>query len=386
MSHSQRFVWLDFIRGTCAILVCAGHLRNVVITDYASLTHTSALQKAFFFATGLGHQAVMVFFVLSGFFVGGAVLKYRISFDPLRYAVARLTRLWIVLIPALLVTAAVDGALAARLPGVLSGSYRTLWNSGPGLDAPYSTSVQTFIANLLFLQTVLAPVFGTNGPLWSLSNEFWYYVLFPVVLLAVQGVRCSGSLSIGARLALGLAALIIVALLPVEIGLGFIVWCMGLIAFASFGRLSKVRALAALCVGACLFAAALGYSKSDMMRRALGMSPDIAIGAAFCLLVIGIVNIRFSTRAFPWFENLSRWISDFSYSLYAIHFPFVVLIGGLFYAPGKRAPDAAGLTQFALWLVLLLVGGFAFYLAFERRTDSARRRIERLLSLQPRPR
>lgn len=22
------------------------------------------------------------------------------------------------------------------------------------------------------------PIFGSNGPLWSLANEFWYYVLF----------------------------------------------------------------------------------------------------------------------------------------------------------------------------------------------------------------
>lgn len=35
------------------------------------------------------------------------------------------------------------------------------------------------LGNLLFLQTKITQEFGSNGPLWSLFSEFWYYVLVP---------------------------------------------------------------------------------------------------------------------------------------------------------------------------------------------------------------
>lgn len=38
----------------------------------------------------------------------------------------------------------------------------------------------------MFLQTRFTPVFGSNGPLWSLFNEFWYYVLFPALGLSTS--------------------------------------------------------------------------------------------------------------------------------------------------------------------------------------------------------
>jgi len=41
------------------------------------------------------------------------------------------------------------------------------------------------LGNLFFLQNILVNCFGTNGPIWSLANEFWYYILFPLALIAV---------------------------------------------------------------------------------------------------------------------------------------------------------------------------------------------------------
>jgi peptidoglycan/LPS O-acetylase OafA/YrhL len=45
--------------------------------------------------------------------------------------------------------------------------------------APNYTAT-TFVGNLAFLQTIAVPIFGTNGPMWSLANEFWYYLIFPL--------------------------------------------------------------------------------------------------------------------------------------------------------------------------------------------------------------
>jgi peptidoglycan/LPS O-acetylase OafA/YrhL len=49
-----------------------------------------------------------------------------------------------------------------------------------------------FFGNLFFLQTIAVPSLGSNGPLWSLSNEFWYYIMFPLGLLALWPGRTAG--------------------------------------------------------------------------------------------------------------------------------------------------------------------------------------------------
>ena len=81
-----------------------------MFVDFAATANLGWAGKTFYFLTGLGHQAVMVFFVLSGFLVGGhvytAVAEGRWSWPD--YLIKRLTRLWIVLLPALVLTAIWD--------------------------------------------------------------------------------------------------------------------------------------------------------------------------------------------------------------------------------------------------------------------------------------
>jgi peptidoglycan/LPS O-acetylase OafA/YrhL len=71
MFNLGRNLWLDLLRGLSALVVCLVHLRNAVLLDGSDLIHPSIPQKAFYFITGFGHQAVIFLFVLSGYFVGG---------------------------------------------------------------------------------------------------------------------------------------------------------------------------------------------------------------------------------------------------------------------------------------------------------------------------
>ena len=373
MKHDQRFMWLDLIRGLCAISVCAGHLRSAILADYTSLESTSLIQKALYLATGFGHQSVMVFFVLSGFFVGGAVLKNRDTFNWKKYAIARLSRLWVVLIPALLVTALVDQWLAVHAPDVLSGRYRGAWNSGPSPDEVYSASPATFFANVFFLQTVVAPVFGTNGPLWSLANEFWYYLLLPLCVAALGPVGENTKASTVYRLGTGALALAVLLWLPAGIVSGYYVWLLGLLAYHFIGRLTPRGAHAMTCIGVVCFGAALAYSKAASWQGALGVPSDLAVGGGFCVLCIALANLRHLGGAPSWLFRMARASSEFSYSLYLLHFPLVVLIASRFYRSGKLTPDAAGLSQFSFWLVALLAVCIVFWWLFERRTSDIRR-------------
>jgi peptidoglycan/LPS O-acetylase OafA/YrhL len=377
LNADPKFVWLDFVRGLSAIAVCAGHLRAALIVDHASLASASVPLQLFYAATGLGHQAVMVFFVLSGFFVGGSVLRSGPAFNAGRYALARLTRLWVVLVPALLLTALVDRVLAGVAPEVLAGAYNPTWNSGPVSAAAYSASGFTLLGNLLFLQTIVTPVYGTNGPLWSLANEFWYYVLFPLCAVALGWSVRSGALA--ARIATGVLAVVILFWLPADIRAAYPVWLLGLVVYLCRGRLSTRARHITMVVGLVAFALSLGYSKSAGLQARLGLPVDATIGVAFCILCVALANLPAPKNVHSLFGRLSHGMSAFSYSLYLAHFPLVALIGALGYGPARMQPGPGALLHFAGWLALLLAVGAAFWWLFERKTDSVRHFISRRL-------
>ncbi len=166
----------------------AEHARSLVFVDYGDLQAPGLLAKAFYFLTGFGHEAVMVFFVISGFLVGGKVwsLYQEGRFEWRRYLVDRVSRLYAVLFVALLLGAILDwvGYLYFNKYGLYSHGYQ-------GAIAVFRTAPidqmgwEYFLVNGLFLQTILGPTYGSNGPLWSLAYEWWYYILFPLVLAAV---------------------------------------------------------------------------------------------------------------------------------------------------------------------------------------------------------
>ncbi|WP_157178407.1 acyltransferase family protein [Terriglobus roseus] len=73
-----------------------------------------------------GHRSVVLFFVLSGYLIAGSILRSaeRGPWNWRDYALRRLVRLWIVLIPGLLLCAAWDGLGMAlhRAPLLYAGA------------------------------------------------------------------------------------------------------------------------------------------------------------------------------------------------------------------------------------------------------------------------
>ena len=70
---------LDLIRGLAAWAVMWGHLRALFFIDFQQIQHRNPLLKIVYFFTGFGHEAVMVFFVLSGFFISTAIFSRHVS-------------------------------------------------------------------------------------------------------------------------------------------------------------------------------------------------------------------------------------------------------------------------------------------------------------------
>jgi peptidoglycan/LPS O-acetylase OafA/YrhL len=119
--------------------------------DYSTVPHTHVNQIIYGVGT-LGHASVILFFTLSGFWVGGAVIRslQQERFSWLRYGINRLTRLWLVLIPALALTAVVDvvGLRAFPHTSVFEGAHGYV-NLPANLRS--QLTVPTGIANLAFL-------------------------------------------------------------------------------------------------------------------------------------------------------------------------------------------------------------------------------------------
>lgn len=220
---NHRLANLDLLRGLAALLVCAGHLRAFLMLDFGQVKSPTILDRIFYVTTGLGHQAVMVFFVLSGFLVGGSVLTAYQSgrWSWMNYTLRRMSRLWMVLLPALVLTLILDNLGRHWFPLGYAGKFQVLYNSGPTLAAPADLRPTTFLGNAFFLQTIEVPRLGTNGPLWSLANEFWYYALFPLVC----GIWFMRSLIARFVFALSVAGLI--WWLPAGITWSGIIWLLG---------------------------------------------------------------------------------------------------------------------------------------------------------------
>lgn len=101
---SERSLFLHFLRIFSALIVCLGHTKEFLFVHMNDSAHP--LEKLTRLFLGLGGSAVIIFFFLSGYLVGGKIIKSLIKreLNFATYIFDRLTRLWIVLVPALLLT------------------------------------------------------------------------------------------------------------------------------------------------------------------------------------------------------------------------------------------------------------------------------------------
>jgi peptidoglycan/LPS O-acetylase OafA/YrhL len=366
----RRFVHLDMLRGLAALGVVVGHTRGFLITGYTAAAPHSLFDQVFYFATGLGHQCVIAFFALSGFLVGGPALRdimtRRWSWGP--YLLRRLTRLWTVLIPALLLTWVLDTAgEALGGHGGYEGAFYSESFSGPSPAEPADLSLSTFFANVLFLQTVLTPIFGSNGPLWSLANEFWYYVTFPFLFSALIGA--GGVLS---RLCGALIGFALAMVLPVEMMLLGAIWIAGAIAHYAVSQQRGCRIINHRAWAVTVIIAMITFLILDKLHPRLLW--DLLLGAAFAS---GLSVLTFLPPLGETYRKVAEALSNVSYTLYATHFPLLAFVWFVFLAPAKWPVGPFSIVLMTGLGAAALVTSAVMWWAFERNTNSIRKAIER---------
>jgi peptidoglycan/LPS O-acetylase OafA/YrhL len=358
---------LDFVRGTAALAVLCGHLRSHFIVSYSDIVgKPNPLVKFLFLVTGFPHYAVMMFFVLSGFLVGGTVLRGRMdgkfSWSP--YAVNRLTRLWVVLIPALLLGAFWDH-LGIHLFGT-SGIYGGLPKTNAAMvPIPPRLSAGAMLGNAFFLQGILAPTFGSNGPLWSLSYEFWYYVLFPLIVLAFPLGRAGWS-----NVLYAIASFIVLFFIGQSISIYFLIWLLGAaINFAPERSGRSGELWIAAIFGALMLVLALFKSQLDPIEHS-----DFVVGVASAVLIYVLLQSNAPSTS-GIYSRTARTLAGFSYTLYLVHAPALNFIGA-WLAPGASwQPDAIHIAAVASLGICMLAYAFGIAQLTEYRTSAIRSRV-----------
>lgn len=371
-AETDASVLLDLVRGLAAVIVLLEHWRNIFFLDYPQLTGHRAVFAPFYLLCAAGNQAVIIFFVLSGYLIGGSVFRMleRGAWSWKTYLTHRLVRLWIVLVPGLLLCALWDG-LGLRM-GLAPAMYHGRSVNHMVGDVAANYTLGTFGANLIFLQHIRAAAFGSDGPLWSLAYEFWYYMLFPLGLFAVRArtavpVRAASAMLFAA--AAWLVGAQVMAMFPI--------WLFGT-ALAMLPAPKLKRSARRACG---LLYLPIFFALGRRLPLPL-LLVEYTLGAATVGLLWVLLSATGACR--PGLgARFSRGLARFSYTLYVVHLPLCVLVAALVLGDARWYPTAAHLAAGAAILILLI--GYACGVAWltEFRTDRVRGWAESLLRREP---
>ena len=339
---------LNFSRAGAALLVLFFHIRSTLVVPYDALDAHSGVSRAFFLITTFGHDAVIIFFVLSGYLVGGAVLRLdmKARSDLFEYWVDRSVRIG----PVLIVATVLSVTLQLVAPA-----------SGCG-DSP-----TTVLGNAVGLQNFLVRPLCNNSPLWSISNAAVYYFAFPVMIAAFLR-------QFSIRLALTLASVALIFALSIQfaprdetnIVFDFPFWLVGAALWFAPGGFRRLRWLSLLMLAAALAVGRLDIGKDHFWLR------DLFLAASLSLVLITFFNQPMpasGARAVlaGRLAELSRRFASLSFSLYVTHYPLIrYYIAISHHGARHKSVTIELLLEFVFLSAFCILVASAFSALFER--------------------
>jgi peptidoglycan/LPS O-acetylase OafA/YrhL len=371
--------FLNASRWVAAFLVTFDHVFSTSI-NYHDIVEPSLFLRTVHLFGSFGHIAVIIFFVISGFLVGGrAILNFKDKgFGVADYCIHRFTRIYIVLIPALIIGYLLDWS------GIAFFNASRIYNGPPGYgnlfgnDLTKHLSLGIFVGNLLQLQTITVSSLGSNVPLWSLANEWWYYVLFGVFMIAC---RSRGMLT---RVVASCAILAIITVLPLKISLWFVLWCLGgaVAVLDRYWRGWSFTTGATLLV-VCLIAARWIEPRLWRMGVATGLPTnfalDLVVALSYAIVLLCAKNLTDRLK----FPSLHRALASFSYTVYLVHFPAMVFLAAFMNdvldIGFTRQPDVATMVYGGTLLAMIYGYAWVFAEFTEAHTDTVRSRLSFLV-------
>jgi peptidoglycan/LPS O-acetylase OafA/YrhL len=318
---------IDSLRGLAALVVVIYHARAVLWVGIGETWKkyglTPNINNWLGYATApfsLGGLAVVLFFILSGYCIHrkNAFALSRnphTKLDIKQFIARRLWRIYPVYFVSLCITAIIDIYLIRYYPiSITSGQDNSLF---------------AFIVSLLSFQGLGAPQFGSNGVFWTLALELHFYAIYPLLYLV--------SRKSGAAKATSITLIVSVIYILLDLTFGFsknlpyltngvaiflpywFTWGFGFyLAEVEAGRTSIPKPFWLLAImGAILTVPAL-------------RSPYQPLSYFTSTLIFGGLlrwTITYSGELFwkNFFGEVLAKIGVFSYSLYAIHIPCLLM-------------------------------------------------------------
>lgn len=289
------------------------------------VSHASGFTGGFLWQlNGLGHEAVVYFFVLSGFVIAYVTDGKESTWTE--YGLNRAARIYSVALPALLLTIVCD--LFGRNYNLAA---YTQWG-GEVRDPLFTVLNAVFFVNESWSKF---PVFS-NLPYWSLGYEVWYYVLFGVLLFS-RGIK---------RWALASLCLLIMGL---SVVLYLPIWMLGVACYRYSRSVcwSRLTALSVFALSAGLITVlclpgvqhSINHSAYSVVGEtfvALLFEPaeqfaaDYFLGLAIALHLVAAAALAPHVNVFgAAITRGIRYLAAHTFSLYLYHMPLLFLVAAL---------------------------------------------------------
>jgi peptidoglycan/LPS O-acetylase OafA/YrhL len=351
---------LTGIRGLAAWFVVLYHIR-VGMASYLPAEASFVLSK--------GYLAVDLFFMLSGFVLwlnySERLRRDRFEAVP-KYLARRVARVWPLHLFILALTVAYAALVAA------TGELNTLHY--PWAELPLHI--------LLIHNWGFTGGLAWNDPSWSISGEAAAYLLFPLIVLAIDWKRLSPAWAIAALLLLALllsgvmgwnGAAILDRDIP-RFGLlrAATEFTMGTIVCALWRRWCSAPSLAATFAGA-LIAGAL------LLGFAAGAPETLAVPLFLAGLLLALA-LTADVAGNPLAARPIRYLGEISYSTYLVHFLLYIVFKILFVDDPANVPPALAV----LFLLFTFIASVALYHGVERPAQRGLNRLfDRRLGRRP---
>jgi peptidoglycan/LPS O-acetylase OafA/YrhL len=361
---------LDAGRGIAALLIVFHHAYGHLMERYPYHSGVASgwsdkiravIYLLFWVPDQFNHIAVLFFFVLSGFCIHYREARLLSAGElntirPLQFYFRRFVRIVPPLFVALLITYSCD-VWSERLLHNVKAHIPSTHQMTSAVGGTYK-STSLFFGNLCLLMPFFVNPYGTNWPLWALGYEVWYYLLYPAWLWIS---RAHGGTAAFVT-SIGVAALSVIFIhghgFPLYPVLStWWLWCLGaILAEIHTGRytfrwLTTIPVwLLGLAILLLLFVLSL-FPPQHSLTAYVSWSP-----------ILGIIVYRCTSHTISRVTGYLSFVGRFSYSLYIIHMPILVLLSALwlrYYGPLPHFPWLvfAGIvcTGFAGWGVAMLV-------------------------------
>jgi peptidoglycan/LPS O-acetylase OafA/YrhL len=347
--------YLDCLRFTAAFSVLLGHMDQ------------DGLSMAWMPLSKFSHDAVVIFFVLSGFIIYYSTTTRTHNWRE--YVVMRLSRIYSVALPAVLACISLALVLSSQ-PDFEPNRYS---NYSP-------VSVWHTVSSLLFLnQSWMNEADLTlNIPYWSLCYEVWFYVLFGawfftsgwrrVALVAIVTLMAGPSIMLLMPIWLMGAWLAASDQYKSQMSIAR-AWLafLGPLVLIVFIKILNIDAL----IKDSLHLLVPGYWRLENAQRFV---TDYLIGAALCLHIASFSSLPLAFQ--KWFERF-KWfwalLAGFSFTLYLFHRPMTQWLGANF-------PISSGqVLQSTLVALAILIVCWLISFGTEKRLRAWRSSLARLL-------